>query len=162
MENKILEQIQSLYLPSPQEALNQRQPLPFKRKLEGIRIRNRPVAGSRGYVIYKSRQCNTQGFTIQNCFVGLDILTDSVPDNSILFHCVLEGSCGSPWVELDVVEVIVNAGDPRAITIPLLGADTLSLQTRFVLWAVDALAEIDPNRYIDIGINGVLISGAGF
>lgn len=171
MADKLLQEIHqqlgSLYLPSPNEALQQRKPTPFRKELKGVRARPNPdvAVEIRGRCIWRSSQHNTHGFTLQNCFVGIVIARDTVPADlgySLLLTAVLEGTCGSPWVELDSTQVVSN-GVPQKVVLPLLGADSLSLQTRFALYCADN-AQNDPAeiRQLDLQIDGMLVSGAGF
>lgn len=165
---RVLERkVDQLYLPSPREALDQRKPLPFDKELMNVRAIANPdtAAVVRGRAIYKSPAHNTHGFTIQNCFVTIEVSRDTVPVDlgyQRLFTAVLEGSCGSPWVELDITQVISN-GTPQKFVLPLLGEDSLSLATRFVLYCANN-AENEPieHRRLDLRIVGMLVSGAGF
>lgn len=133
-----------LYLPYPPKATDDRARKDFDNlhKLKGSKRIGRDadaVPDFRGNVIYETSSLDTKGFTHHNCFVSLIVKSDNVPPdlgNNLLFTAVLEGSCGSAFVELDVAQ-LNSTGRTGTFQVPLLAADSLAQNIRFRLWAGD-------------------------
>lgn len=157
------------YAPSPMEAVELRAgPKPFRQEPTLVNVFRDPnVANVRGLPIYTSESLNTKGYTQHNAFVGIQIISDSAPDDGgerLLLTIVLEGACGSPWVELDAV-TINSDGTARSFTVPLLASDSLALSTRVVVYAGDNYPYQQPPavaRQIEFTIDGMIVSGQGF
>ncbi|GAG28429.1 unnamed protein product, partial [marine sediment metagenome] len=105
--------LSGVFSPSPSEALKQRPFLPFRDHLVNheIRVSGDVIAETRGDPIYISPALNTHGLTLQNTFVSVKVRRDTLPQPAgwtLLFTVVLEGTCGSSWVEIASAQLNSN------------------------------------------------------
>lgn len=158
-----------LYLPGPAEAEEQRPKKPFdnirKSGKKRVAYDQNALPEFRGGMVFHSKAMKTRGFTHHNAFAKIELALDTVPEDlgdHLLFTAVLEGACGSTWVELDSAQLF-STGRTGEFQVPLLGADSLALDTRFVLYAGDNATYPEPPpaspRLIRFQITGMLISG---
>lgn len=140
--------LDALYLPSPAEALlfRERQ-TDYTTELEVEALWDPNAANElRGREIWASDPLLTKGFTQIEAFVGLVVRRDNVAPNlgnRQLFTFVLQGTCGSAWV--DLAEAIVRSdGRTKKFSVDTLSVVTLSNAVKVVVYLADNASYQEP------------------
>jgi len=151
--------------PTPKEAMIQRAQIPFRYRKEDEALVIPTTGGPvRGRAIFTTDALDTWGYSVQNAFVQVRVIGDSVPAEGAirqLFVGVLEGSCGSPFVDLDQA-IIMSTGGPSTYKFPLLSNESLSTSIRFTLYAADNRIDPEEARVISFQVQGMLVAGLGY
>jgi len=161
--------VQALYLPTPAVGVKSRALKPFHfETLDPVTVYHHPDVATaiRGLPGYTSPDLQTSGYTLHECYLQVQVIEDTVAAAQgfhDLFTAVLEGACGSAWVEL-ATATLQSDGRRGTFMFPLLSRESLALSTRLVLYLADnATTEPpDPARQIRFALDGVLVSGPTF